>query len=269
MEYIQAAVYGIVQGLTEFLPISSTAHLRIVPAVFGWADPGAAYSAVIQIGTVLAVILYFRRDIVSIVGAFFSGLKSGAPFANHQTSVGWYIIAGSIPISVCGMFLKKYIEGDTIRSLTAVACTTLFFGVLLLVAELAGKRTKSIESVGWRESQTMGLMQVLALIPGASRSGVTITAGLFSGLNREAAARFSFLLSIPAVTAAGLFEMKDAIKHGPAAASSGPLLAATLVSFVTGYLCIAFFLKYLKTRSTIPFAIYRIALAAAILVLLR
>ena len=260
MEFIRAIVYGIVQGLTEFLPISSTAHLRVVPAVLGWEDPGAAYSAVIQIGTVLAVIIYFRRDVVALLKAFFGGIAQKAPMGTTESRMAWYIFAGTFPIGVCGLVFKKLVEGEA-RALWVVTAAALVFGILLLVAELLSKRQKDAAAIGWKESQIIGAAQALALIPGASRSGVTITAGLFLGLTREAAARFSFLLSIPAVAAAGLFEFKHVLKHGTGGASLGALALSTLVSFVVGYACIEFLLGFLKTRSTLPFSIYRIILA--------
>lgn len=267
LEYIQAIVYGIVQGLTEFLPISSTAHLRLVPAVFGWSDPGAAYSAVIQIGTVLAVIIYFRRECASLLRAFFAGLAAKDPMANPDSRMAWYIVAGTLPIAIFGVAFKKLIEGEA-RALWVVTLSLLVFGVLLLAAELVSKKQKDTSSIGWKESQIIGAAQALALLPGASRSGVTITAGLLLGLNREAAARFSFLLSIPAVTAAGLFELKHILMHGTGGVGLGALALATAVSFAAGYACIEFLLRFLRTRSTIPFSIYRIALAALVLVTL-
>lgn len=251
------------QGITEFLPISSTAHLRIIPAVFGWNDPGAAYSAVIQIGTVLAVIIYFRRDCASLLRAVFAGLAAKAPFGTPEARMAWYIAAGTLPIGICGVAFKRLVEGEA-RALWVVTLALLVFGIVLLVVEVVATRSKDIGSIGWKESQIIGAAQALALVPGASRSGVTITAGLLLGLNREAAARFSFLLSIPAVTAAGLFELRHILKHGTEGAGLGALALATAVSFVAGYACIEFLLMFLKTRSTVPFSIYRIVLAAVV-----
>jgi undecaprenyl-diphosphatase len=267
LEYLQAVVYGIVQGLTEFLPISSTAHLRLIPLIFGWSDPGAAYSAVIQLGTVLAVIAYFRKDVFDLAAAFFRGIAARDPFSPGNSRTAWFILFGTLPIGVCGVVFKKFIVGEA-RGLKVVLASMLVFGVLLLIAEIVARRRRGMDSLGWADSQMIGAAQALALIPGASRSGVTITAGLLLGLDREAAARFSFLLSIPAVTAAGLFEMKDLIGHGTREAGLFPLALATLVSFAAGYGCIAFLLAFLRTRSTYVFSIYRMALASAALAVL-
>jgi undecaprenyl-diphosphatase len=268
LECIQAITYGAVQGLTEFLPISSTAHLRLVPLLFGWEDPGAAYSAVIQIGTVLAVIIYFRNDVLAMAAAFLKGLRDRAPFSTRESRLSWYILAGTLPIGICGIVFKKFITHEA-RALNVVLVSTLVFGVLLLVAELLGTRKRGIDTIGWKDSQLIGAAQALALIPGASRSGVTITAGMMAGLDREAAARFSFLLSVPAVTAAGLFEFKDVMKHGVSGAGLPALALATAVSFVVGYACIALLLRFLRTRTTYVFSVYRIVLAVTVLTLIR
>jgi len=213
MTLFQAIMLGIVQGLTEFLPISSTAHLKIVPALLGWSDPGAAFTAIIQIGTLAAVLIYFWRDIVSIVTAVISGLIKGRPLESNGARMGWMIAAGTIPIVVFGLLFKDQIE-TTLRSLYWISGALIGLAILLSLGEWnikkrlsSGRSLKTMEQIGWKEALLIGLAQSIALIPGSSRSGVTITGGLFLNLSRETAARFSFLLSLPAVFAAGIFQL--------------------------------------------------------------
>lgn len=267
MSLPQAVVLGIVQGLTEFLPISSVAHLRIVPALLGWPDPGAAFSAVIQLGTLTAVLAYFSRDLADLVGAAARGLARGRPLEEHRARVAWYILLGTIPIGLCGLVFKNFIEREA-RSLYVISASLILLGLALWAAERRGARTKGMEAVEFRESQIVGLAQALALIPGSSRSGVTITAGLFLGLARDAAARFSFLLGIPAILASGVFEFRELLKHGLGDGGMLALALATAVSALSGYLAIAFLLRYLRTHSTHLFIWYRLALGTVLLALL-
>jgi len=269
MNLLQATVYGIVQGLSEFLPISSTAHLRIVPALLGWEDPGAAYTAIIQLGTTAAVVLYFAKDIGRIAKAWFAGIARKEPFADLDSRMGWYVIVGTVPVVVLGLALKGFIEHE-FRSLYVVAFALIGLAVLLALAEKLAKHARPLESVTMRDAVVVGLAQAVALIPGASRSGSTLTGGLFLGLKRDAAARFSFLLSIPATVAAGIFEARHVFDAKPAGGglTAGPLIVGTLVSFAFGLGSIAWLLRYLRTRSTAIFIVYRVALGAMLLLLL-
>ncbi len=258
MSLLEAVVLGLVQGLTEFLPISSTAHLRIVPSLLGWEDPGAAYSAVIQLGTVLAVIIYFWRDILGLAGAFFRGLKARDPLGEQQSRLAWMVILGTVPISVLGILFKPYIEGS-LRSLYVIAGMLIAMALLLLMAERRAKHQRTMNDMSLKDGLTVGLWQAVALIPGASRSGSTITGALFLGLKREDAARFSFLLGIPATTLAGLFQLKDLLEVG-AGVGTAALVVGTVVSFVSGMAAIAGLLRFLRSRTTMVFVVYRVGL---------
>ncbi|HVR42409.1 MAG TPA: undecaprenyl-diphosphatase UppP [Thermoanaerobaculia bacterium] len=268
MTILQAVILGLVQGLTEFIPISSTAHLRIVPALLGWGDPGAAASAVIQLGTLLAVLIYFSRDVARITAAFFSGLARGKPFEEHQSRLGWYIIAGSVPIGFVGLAAKDFIETGA-RSLWIIAGSLIGLAILLWVAERIAARSelRVIGDLRLSDALAVGLGQCLALVPGSSRSGTTIMMGLFRRFTHEAAARFSFLLSIPAIFASGVFELVAEWEH---LASIGwlPIAVATLFSFLSGWWSIHFLLRYLRTHTTAVFIVYRIALGIAVVGLL-
>lgn len=272
MDLLQALILGIVQGLTEFLPISSTAHLRIVPALFGWPDPGAAFTAVIQIGTLVAVLAYFRADIVKIAKAWSVGILERRPFATLEARLGWMMIVATVPIVVCGLLFEDWIENQ-FRSLYVVAAAMIGLAVVLAAAEALLKRRqrvgipqKQLEDVNWTDSVVTGLAQALALVPGSSRSGTTITACLFLGLARDTAARFSFLLSLPAILAAGLYQL---LKEREALFSSSDdtlaLLVSTVASGIVGYWSIAFLLRYLKTHSTYLFIVYRLLVGGLIL----
>ncbi len=277
MNVWQAALLGLVQALTEFLPISSSAHLRITGELIGTADPGAAFSAIIQIGTQAAVLLYFRRDIVTICVAWWRAMsgrdgqdwRSRLGAHNHDAAMAWYIILGSIPIVIVGLTFKSTIE-HAFRNLYITCATLVIFGLLLAWADRIGAKRLEVRDLRPGPALGFGVAQALALIPGVSRSGGTITAGLLMGFTREAAARYSFLLSIPAVLGSGLLELV----HPPAAVAGqevpGALatIVATIVSFVVGYLVIIAFLKIVSTFSYMPFVIYRIAVAAIVLVLL-
>ncbi len=268
MNTFQSIIVGIVQGLTEFLPISSTAHMRIVPALMGWSDPGAAYSAIIQLGTTAAVLVYFSKDIQCIARAWLTGLVHKKPWDTPQSRMGWYIILGTLPVVVFGFALKHYIENQ-FRSLYVIAWAAIGLAVILAVAEKVATRNRTIEHLTWKDGFWIGLAQVVSLIPGSSRSGTTLTGGLFLGFQREAAARFSFLLSIPATAGAGVFEMRHVFAEQSAVnLNATALIMGTLCAFAFGYLSIASLLRFLRSRSTLVFIVYRIVLGAALLVLL-
>ncbi len=265
LSWLQAIVLGISQGLTEFLPISSTAHALVVSKLLGWPDPGAAFTAVTQIGTELAVVLYFRGDIVRILNAWSASLVKVDSRSNPDAKMGWYVIIGTIPISIAGLAFKSSIE-TTARNLWLVAGALVFMGVLLGVADRYASHTKSENDLNPRNAVLFGLGQALALIPGVSRSGATITAGLAMGFKRDVVARYSFLLAIPAVFASAALTAGDISTDGyvnwPAT------MVATFVAFVVGYFVIASLMKYLQTRTFLPFVIYRISLGILLLVLL-
>jgi undecaprenyl-diphosphatase len=258
-----AVLLGVVQGLTEFLPISSTAHLRIVPAFTGTCDPGAAYSAVIQLGTLLAVLVYFSRDAGRILAAVGRACLRPAAFRSGDARLGLAIAAGTIPIGVCGILFKDAIEGEA-RSLYVVAGSLVVLALILLFAERIARHERRIADLGFWQVQIIGLAQALALVPGVSRSGVTLTAGLLLAMRRDEAARFSFLLSIPAVTAAGLYEMKDVLAAAREAGLA-PVVVGILVSMVAGLAAIHFLLRYLQTQTTLVFVVYRVALGGLLL----
>src|SRR5882672_301088 len=282
MTVLQAIILGIVQGLTEFIPISSTAHLVFASRLIGLyngvdaalkAEQTTATIAVIQLGTLLAVLVYFARDIVNITQAFvrdhvalISGKRrvTGGVQLSHDAWLGWLIVIGSIPVAVVGLLFKHQIEGTFTKNLWVIATMMIVVAVLLALAEVVGKRERSMEQLGIGDALAVGGAQVLALIPGSSRSGSTIMGGLFAGLTRETAARFSFLLSIPAIAASGILELKEAIHKLPAG-SSLPLIVATIVSGLVGYASIWFLLRYLRTHSTGLFIVYRVIVGAAII----
>ena len=272
MDLFEALILGIVQGLTEFLPISSSGHLRIVPALLGWSDPGAAFTAVIQIGTLAAVLAYFRDDIRRIGRAWLRSLRRRESQADLDARMGWMMIAATVPIVVCGVVFKQQIE-TSLRSLYVVAGALVGMAALLAVAEVVlqirvrrGLRLKQLDEITWPDALAVGLAQTLALLPGSSRSGVTIGAGLFAGMSRETAARFSFLLSLPSVFAAGIYQLYKA--RGELLGTQQDIAAlaiATLASLVVGYASIAFLLSYLKTHTTGIFIVYRLLLGGLIL----
>jgi undecaprenyl-diphosphatase len=267
LDLFQAIVLGIVQGLTEFLPISSSGHLRIVPAFAGWDDPGAAFTAVIQLGTMAAVVLYFRQDLLRIARAWLAALRDPSRRSELDARLGWYLILGTVPIVIFGVAFKDQIENGA-RDLYLIGTTLIVLGLVLLAAEKVSRRDRDLSSITRRDAVAIGFAQALALIPGVSRSGATISAGLFLGMDRVSAARFSFLLSIPAVVLSGLYELKDVVNgSAEGAAGLGPTAVATLLAFISGYLSIAFLLKFLTTHTTGVFVAYRIALGAAVLAL--
>jgi undecaprenyl-diphosphatase len=264
MSAFEAIVLGVVQGLTEFLPISSTAHLRIVPAFAGWEDPGAAFTAVVQLGTMAAVLLYFRHELWRIARALLVGLRRPEERRTLDFRLGLYIILGTIPIGIFGLIFKDQIETGA-RDLTLIGCTLIVLGLLLLAAEKAGSHTRELPSLTARDGVIIGIAQACALVPGVSRSGSTLTAGMFLGFKRVDAARYSFLLSVPAVVLSGLFELRHVGEGNGAAAA--PTAIATLVAFAVGYWSIAFLLRYLGNHSTAVFVAYRVALGALVLAL--
>ena len=273
-DYVEAVVLGLLQGLTEFLPISSSAHLRIFPEFFGWGDPGAAFTAVIQIGTELAVLIYFAKDIWRIGNAWLRSLWQPRWRGHPDARMGWFVILGSLPIVLLGIALKDVIESD-FRSLWIIGTTLVVLGVVLGIADRVGGTERRLENLSLKHAMLYGLAQSLALIPGVSRSGATISMGRFLGYDREAATRFAFLLAIPAVIGAGVFELREVVgceagSSAEACASAygaGPTLVATLVSFAVGYAAIAWLLRYVSTHSYLPFVIYRIALGTLTLLL--
>jgi undecaprenyl-diphosphatase len=284
MTFLQAIFLGLVQGLTEFIPVSSTAHLvfaaRLVD-LYGGADKTlqaeqtTATIAVIQLGTLLAVLIYFAPDIVRILRAFVSDhlallrgqSQPGEPKLSSDAWLGWLVIIGSLPVGVVGLLLKKHIEGPFTKNLWVIATMMIVVGVLLAIAELVGRRDHDMSQLRLSDALAVGSAQVLALIPGSSRSGSTIMGGLFAGQTRETAARFSFLLSIPAIAASGLLELKEAIEKLPAG-SYGSLAVATVVSGAVGYASIWFLLRFLRTHSTGVFIVYRVIVGGLILLAL-
>jgi undecaprenyl-diphosphatase len=275
MSWIEIVVLAIVQGLTEFIPISSTAHLRIVPALLGWNDPGAAFSAVLQIGTLVAVLWYFWRDVVRILRAMQADLFRGKLATTHDALLGWMIAVGTLPIIVCGLAFKEHIE-TTLRSLYVVSAALAGVAVLLALAEwivqrrqAVGLKEREVDQIRWPDAIAVGIAEAAALIPGASRSGVTILGGLCCGLTREAAARFSFLLSIPAISAAGVFQLIEAREDLLASTDdAAKLIVALVVTAVVGYATIPWLLAFLRTRTTLVFVAYRLLLAGLLLFLL-
>lgn len=268
MTIIEAIVLGLVQGLTEFIPISSTGHLKIVPELLGWGDPGAAISAVIQFGTILAVIIYFFKDIVRLTVGFFRGLVARKPFGDPDSREAWYVIFATIPIVIVGVLLEEQIEG-VFRSTWVVTFQLIFIAILMQVAEAYAKRRgfRPKEDFNAKDAWIIGAGQCIALIPGSSRSGSTIMTALFRRVPHDYAARFSFVMSIPAITAAGVFQMFDA-KDELTAIGTMPLLVGILVAFISGWASIFFLLRYLRTHTTHIFIYYRYVLGAILAVML-
>lgn len=270
ISFIEALTLGVVQGVTEFLPISSTAHLRVVPSMLHWQDPGAAYSAVIQLGSVAAVLSYFFKDLVAIAKGSFAAIKN-KDYTDRDFRIAGAIVIGTIPICVLGLLLKPLIEqdGSGFRSLNVIGCASIVMGLLLLVAEKVSKHLRTIDDITGRDGMLVGLAQAIALIPGCSRSGSTLTMALLIGLKRADAARFSFLLGIPAVTLAGLYEFYKMVKAGLLTHSDSFLsLGIGLVtSTIVSYIAIAWLMRYLQHHSTWVFVIYRLLFGATVLFL--
>lgn len=278
LTYPQALILGLVEGITEFLPVSSNAHMLITAELMhrasaAWPrDPGAAFSAVVQLGPILAIIAYFRHDLARFIASIIRSLRVGRMFpkGDLDARLGWYVVLGTLPVIVLGLALHHLIE-TKFRAMSIVAASTVGFAFVLLAAERVGRRTQTLEQLTLAQAVRIGLAQCVALIPGASRSGVTITMGLFEGLERDAAARFSFLLSVPAITLAGVYELfkvvkEGGLKHG-AAAIAGPYLISTILAGIVAYLVIRWLLGYLRTHTTMPFIIYRVLVGIVLLYL--
>lgn len=268
MGWLDAVILGLIQGLTEFLPVSSSAHLRVIgPLLPSGVDPGAAFTAITQLGTELAVLVYFRRDLARIGSAWAASALRRAPAGDPDARLGWLILLGTLPIAILGLLFKESIE-TTLRHLLLTAIMLIAFGLLLGFADRLGRKKLELREMKWGHGLLFGLAQALALIPGVSRSGGTITAGLMMGYTREAAARYSFLLAVPAVLASGVYQL---VRHGSDAAAvpPGPTIAATLVAFVTGYLVIIGFLRLVSSRTYLPFVIYRVLLGVLVIGLLQ
>lgn len=268
MSWGQVIVLSVVQGVTEFLPVSSSGHLAIVSRIFFSADAGASFTAVSQLGTEAAVLVYFARDIVRILKAWFVGLRAKSQ-RNADYRLGWCVIIGTIPICVLGLLFKDLIRSG-VRNLWIVATALVVFSAVIALAEYLGRQTRDVEQLNWRDALTVGAAQCLALVPGVSRSGSTISAGLFLGMQRELSARFGFLLAIPAVFAAGLFSLPDAFRPVTEGMSAtGPqLLVSVLIAFVIGLAAVAWFLRFLTSHSMYWFVGYRVLAGATVLILL-
>lgn len=261
MSLIEAIILGIVQGATEFLPISSSGHLVLVPYLFNWDEPGLSMIAIVHLGTLLAVLIYFRADIWRIVLGVLDGLRRRQPLATVESRLGWFIVAGSIPAAVAGLLFSDFFE--SVFATPAVAAGFLLVtAVIMVVGERLLSVTKELETMTWLDAMIVGVFQMMALFPGISRSGSTITAGLIRGFNRETAARFSFLLGIPAILGAGLLAIADIVQAGNFASQWPSMLAGFLTAAVTGYACIHFLLTWLKQRNLYIFVVYVIAVSA-------
>ncbi|MGK5091881.1 undecaprenyl-diphosphatase UppP [Deltaproteobacteria bacterium TL4] len=267
MTWFQAAILGLVQGLTEFLPISSTAHLRIIPLLAGWEDPGTAFSAVIQLGTLVAVILYFREEVLDLIVAAIQSLLKRNLLMSNDSKLAWAIALGTIPVVVLGLSFKDFIENEA-RGLHLVGTSLIVLGILLYLAEKFSVQRLTTDELDIKRIQVIGLCQALALIPGCSRSGSTLMGGFLVGLNREHAARFSFLLGLPAIAGSGLFELLALVKHGLGGEGVWNICIGITTAFVSGYLTIGLLLAFLKRFGTLAFVIYRIILGTCILVFL-
>jgi undecaprenyl-diphosphatase len=266
--WFEAVVLGLVQGLTEFLPISSSAHLRVVGEASGWGDPGAAFTAITQIGTEAAVLLYFRRDIARIVASWLRSLVDRSVRSDPDARMGWLIIVGSVPIVVLGLLFQDDIE-TTFRDLRVVAIALVAFSLVLYWADRVGRKQRELRQLTVRDGLLFGMAQAMALVPGVSRSGGTITMGLFLGYTRAAAARYSFLLAIPAVLGSGFFQVYETLTGGVAGEQIawGPTALATVIAFAVGLSVIAWLLRYLDRGTFTPFVVYRVVLGLALLAL--
>ncbi len=266
IDITQAVLLGVIQGLTEFIPVSSTAHLRILPAFLDYPDPGAAYSAVIQLGSLAALLWYFRKDLTDFTKSSWQGLMSGQPFKDQRARMAWYLIAGTIPVSVFGLLFSKYITGPA-RSLYVISASLIVLAVILYLIDRYASRKKTEDHLTLPDMLLIGLAQAVALIPGSSRSGTTLTMGLMLGYTRESAMRISFLLGIPAIALSGFYELFKEYQELEKAGITG-LAVGTLVSAVVSYAAIAWLLDYLKKHSVAVFSAYRILLGILILILL-
>lgn len=273
MSWFEAIILGIVQGFTEFLPISSTGHLRVVPAFAGWADPGAAFTAIVQLGTTVAVLIYFRDDLWRVARTWLKSLRDPSLRGDVNARLGWYLIVATIPIVIFGFAFQDLIETGA-RDLYVIGIVLIGFSFVMLAAERVGRRQRDEGDIQRRDAIAIGFAQAMALIPGVSRAGATISAGLFLGMKREAAARFSFLLSLPAIVLAALFQMRGVIsgsdpletKAGEAI-TAGEVVVSSFFAFIVGYVSIAFLLRFLARHGLGVFVGYRLVLGAAVLVL--
>jgi undecaprenyl-diphosphatase len=268
MPIYEAVILGVVQGITEFLPISSTAHLRVVPALLGWGDPGAAYSAVIQLGSVLASMTYFSKDIVSISSGALKGLQK-KDFGDKDVRMAGAIAFGTIPVCVIGLIVKHLLESDDspLRSLMVVGCASIFMAAMLALAEKIGTHKRGIDTIGAKDGLLVGFGQAMALIPGCSRSGSTLTVAMLLNLKRDQAARFSFLLGMPALIISGIVELYHMYKAGMSDVGMIDLIVGLVVSAVVSYAAIAWLLKYLQNHATWIFVGYRVLFGIAVIVL--
>ena len=268
MEWLQAIILAFIQGLTEFLPISSSAHLILPAALFGWEDQGLAFDVAVHVGSLFAIILYFRKDIFSIAKAWFAGLagRANSSAQQQENRLAWLIILATVPAGLAGLIFDDFIA-DNLRSTAVIATTTILFGILLWYSDSRGERSVKLENVNIKQAVIIGLSQAIALIPGTSRSGITMTAALLLGFTRDAAARFSFLLSVPLIAAAGLLKSKELLESGTA--QQWELIGiASCVSFISAYACIHLFLSFLERIGFTPFVIYRLLLGLLLIGLL-
>lgn len=264
MTLFEIIILAIIQGLTEFLPISSSAHLLLPNIILGWKEQGLAFDVAVHVGSLAAVVIYFRRDLIKMAYAWF-GQLAGAE-ATHESRMAWWLIAATLPAVIIGFLAKGLIEHYA-RSGWVIAFTTIFFGLLLLWADRTAKQTRDLKELGWKGALLIGVFQVLALIPGTSRSGITMTAGLMIGLDRYSAARFSFMLSIPVIIGAGTLLTLDLLSE-PSLVDWSAILYGSILSFVSAYLCIYFFLSWIGRIGMLPFVIYRLFLGILLLILL-
>ena len=266
MSWLEALVLGLVQGLTEFLPISSSAHLRITAAFAGWDDPGAAFTAVTQLGTDTAVILYFRKKIGRMLAAWFRSLRRPSTWSDDPDSrMAWLVVIGTLPIAILGLLFENDID-TAFRDLRLIATTLIFFGILLGIADYIGRKDRDLDHLTVPHGIAYGFAQAMALIPGVSRSGGTVTMGRLLGYKRAEATEYAFLLAVPAVFSSGLYKLTDI--GGDDAPSWGPTIFATIIAFAVGYAVIAWLMRYISSNSYLPFVIYRIALGIFLFVLI-
>jgi len=264
MSIIEIIVLALIQGLTEFLPISSSAHLILPSQILGWEDQGLAFDVAVHVGTLVAVVIYFRKEVVDILGAWFKSF--GQQGASDDSKLGWWIIIGTIPAAVLGLAFKDLIE-LYLRSAWVIAVTTIVFGLLLWYADVKGKQTKTIYQLNWKSALMIGMAQAMAMIPGTSRSGITMTAGLMLGMNKQSAARFSFLLAIPVISMMGLYYTAE-LALGDEVVDWTTLILGAGLSFISAYACIFLFLKIIERMGMMPFVIYRLLLGAGLIIFL-
>ena len=265
MSIIEIIVLALIQGLTEFLPISSSAHLILPSQILGWQDQGLAFDVAVHVGTLIAVVIYFRKEVVEILGAWFKSF--GTQGATDDSKLGWWIILGTIPAAVLGLLFKDLIE-LYLRSAWVIAITTILFGLLLWYADVKGKQTKTIYQLSWKSALMIGMAQAMAMLPGTSRSGITMTAGLMLGMNKQSAARFSFLLAIPVITMMGLYYTVE-LALGDEIVDWTTLILGAGLSFISAYACIFLFLKIIERMGMMPFVIYRLLLGVGLIAFLH